>query len=92
MLSSIFSGSILSHSKNYDGFKVKTPVFDLSPIQAKIGKKEDLRIDDLYQVLENREKQSGEKFVKSIGYVRSKKVADKQKKNIKISIHRFLMR
>jgi len=79
MLSSIFSGSILSHSKNYDGFKVKTPVFDLSPIQAKIGKKEDLRIDDLYQVLENREKQSGEKFVKSIGYVRSKKVADNKK-------------
>ena len=79
MLSSIFSGSILSHSKNYDGFKVKTPVFDVSPIQAKIGKKEDLRIDDLYQVLENREKESGEKFVKSIGYVRTKKVADNKK-------------
>ncbi len=79
ILGSIFSGSILSHSKNYDGFKIKTPVFDISPIQAKIGTKEDLHIDDLYQVLENREKESGEKFVKRIGYVRTKKVADNNK-------------
>jgi hypothetical protein len=79
IISSIFTGSILSHSKNYDGFKVKTPVFDVSPIQAKIGKKENLQIDDLYQVLENREKESGEKFVKSIGYVRTKSVADNKK-------------
>jgi hypothetical protein len=79
MLTQILDGSLFKHTKQYDAFKVKTSVFNVGPIQAKIGKKESLKIDDLFQVSENRQSKQGEKFVKNIGWVRAKKVMDNAK-------------
>ena len=73
------SDALTSHSANYDPFKVKTVVYTASPITAKIGKKEGLRVDDRYEVFENRMSESGEKTSVKMGYVRASKVADNAK-------------
>jgi len=73
------SDALVTHSANYDPFKVKTVVYTASPITAKIGKKEGLRIDDRYEVFENRMSESGEKTSVKMGYVRASKVADNAK-------------
>lgn len=72
-------GALTSHSANYDPFKVKTIVFSSGPITAKIGKKEDLQIDDRYEVFENKMTDAGEKVSVKMGYVRAGKVVDNAK-------------
>lgn len=73
------SDALITHSANYDPFKVKTVVYTASPITAKIGKKEGLQIDDRYEVFENRMSETGEKTSVKMGYVRASKVADNAK-------------
>ncbi len=73
------SDALTTHAANYDPFKVKTVVYTASPITAKIGKKEGLRIDDRYEVFENRMSETGEKTSVKMGYVRASKVADNAK-------------
>lgn len=73
------SDALTTHSANYDPFKVKTVVYTASPITAKIGKKEGLRIDDRYEVFENRMSETGEKSSVKMGYVRASKVVDNAK-------------
>lgn len=79
ILSQILNASIFAHTKKYDGFKVKTSIFNVGPIQAKIGKKESVKIDDLFEISENKLKKDGDKFVKNIGWVRAKTVIDNAK-------------
>lgn len=76
LVSSMIDDGMNAHAKNHEPLQVKTTVFSTGPITAKIGKKEGLKIDDRYQVFENREKTSGEKISKSMGYVRASKVFD----------------
>jgi hypothetical protein len=73
------SDALITHSANYDPFKVKTVVYTASPITAKIGKKEGLQIDDRYEVFENRMSETGEKTSVKMGYVRASKVVDNAK-------------
>jgi hypothetical protein len=71
---------LTDHANNYEAFKVKTKVFSVGPITAKIGKKEGLRIDDRFEVFRNGiDKNTGEKFARKLGYVRVAKVADNEK-------------
>jgi len=52
-------------------FQVKSPVVDKHPIRSKIGKKEGVRCDKRYVVMENREDKDGNKFAKRIATVRA---------------------
>jgi hypothetical protein len=71
---------LTDHANNYEAFKVKTKVFSVGPITAKIGKKEGLRIDDRFEVFRNGiDKSTGDKFARKLGYVRVAKVADNEK-------------
>jgi hypothetical protein len=73
-------GGLTDHANNYEAFKVKTKVFSVGPITAKIGKKEGLRIDDRFEVFRNGiDKSTGDKFARKLGYVRVAKVADNEK-------------
>ncbi len=57
-------------------FRVKAMVSDISPISAKIGKKEGLKFDQRYFVFENQQRNNGTIFSRRIGVVKSMKVAD----------------
>jgi len=78
MVTSMLSNADFSFTKDYKPFQVKVSVFAPNPIQAKIGAKESLSIDDLYKVTENVQK-GNEVVEKKIGWVRAKKVIDNRK-------------
>ena len=70
---------IIDHANNYEALKVKTPVISTGPITAKIGKKEGLRIDDRFEVFENRmSEKTGEKSATRMGYLRVGKVGENE--------------
>ena len=70
---------IIDHANNYEALKVKTPIISTGPITAKIGKKEGLRIDDRFEVFENRmSEKTGEKSATRMGYLRVGKVGDNE--------------
>lgn len=62
-------------SKNVSAFVVKNKIHQTNPIRIKIGTKEGLRIDDLYEVRENVLDNKGNKTTKHIGWIRAKKIA-----------------
>lgn len=76
LLDETFSEGIRLLSRKHDPLNVKTTVFSTHPITSKIGKKEGVRPDDLYKVLENRQNKNGETFVAKMGHVRANKVFD----------------
>lgn len=57
-------------------FRVKAMVSSVHPIEAKIGKKEGLKFDQRYFVLENRERNNGTLYSKRIAVVKSMSVVD----------------
>ena len=79
LATSTIDDALITHANNYEPLKVKTVVFSTGPITAKIGKKEGLKIDNRFEVFENRESRSGEKSATKMGYVRVSKVADNAK-------------
>lgn len=77
LATSTIDQGLIDHANNYEALKVKTPVFSTGPITAKIGKKEGLRIDDRFEVFENRmSEKTGEKSATRMGYLRVGKVGD----------------
>jgi hypothetical protein len=58
----------------YEPFRVKTSVFQVHPIRAKIGTKEGLGVDQRYFVLENQQNKSGETVSLRQGVVYVRKV------------------
>lgn len=60
-------------------FRVKAMVSSVHPISAKIGKKEGLKFDHRYFVLENRTRGNGTLYSKRVAVVKSMKIADNQK-------------
>ncbi len=79
LVNGLFSSAEFYFSRKYEPFKVKVPVFGNSPITAKIGKKEAIKIDELYKVTESVLKKDGSKVDKKVGWIRVKKVADNLK-------------
>lgn len=62
---------------HYEVFKVKAPVFDIFPVQAKIGRKEGLRIDQRFFVYEFSRDEFGDIVPHKVGAVRvSRKIDD----------------
>ncbi|MBK8699449.1 MAG: hypothetical protein IPN29_07855 [Saprospiraceae bacterium] len=59
-----------------ESFRVKAMVSNVSPISAKIGRKEGLSFDQRYFVYENREKKDGTIRKKRVAVVKSMKVVD----------------
>jgi len=69
--------SILTTVENQDqNFRVKAMVSDVKPIRAKIGKKEGLKFDQRYFVMENQNNSKGEVTTKRVAVVKSMKVID----------------
>ena len=62
--------------KQKQEFRVKGMVSSVKPISAKIGKKEGLKFDQRYFVLENRTRNNGDITSKRVGVVKSMKVVD----------------
>ena len=72
--------SILTTVENQDqNFRVKAMVSDVKPIRAKIGKKEGLKFDQRYFVMENRTNGRDEVTSKRVAVVKSMKVVDNRK-------------
>lgn len=62
--------------KKVADFQVKTPVVSTSPVRAKIGTKEGVRIDKRFAVMEYRQDKNGNEYAKRIATVRANKIAD----------------
>lgn len=75
-LNTIIANTLIGVESREESLKVKTPVFSISPIGAKIGKKEGLKIDHLFKVTEFRQDRTGEVKEKKVGYVRAKTIVD----------------
>lgn len=60
----------------YEPFRVKTSVYAIHPVGAKIGTKEGISIDQRYFIFENIQNKSGEVVSKQQGVVRVSKVAN----------------
>jgi hypothetical protein len=65
-------------NQNQD-FRVKAMVSDVKPISAKIGKKEGLKFDQRYFIMENQTNAKGEVTSKRVAVVKSMKVVDNRK-------------
>lgn len=72
--------SILTSIENQkQEFRVKAMVSDVRPIRAKIGKKEGLKFDQRYFVMENQTNSKGEITSKRVAVIKSMKVVDNRK-------------
>lgn len=60
----------------YKGFEAKEAIVSNFPVKAKLGKKEDLKIDKLFFVYEFKEGRNGSKKAKRRGAVRVKNIVD----------------
>lgn len=74
--SALYSSVNVKLGKKVADFKIKKPIFSTSPLRAKMGTKEGLKIDDRFDVMEMVENNKGEIVAKRKGVVRVKKVAD----------------
>lgn len=69
--------SLSSIQTGDDDFTLRSSVFKVRPLQSKIGKKEGVRSDKLFEVSEKvLDKKSGKISVRKVGYVRAKRVSD----------------
>lgn len=78
-LNTIVANTLISVESKEESLKVKTPVFSASPIGAKIGKKEGLKMDHLFRVTEFVQDRSGEVKEKRVGFVRAKNIIDNRR-------------
>jgi hypothetical protein len=62
--------AIVQLQRNYDEFKVKTPLIGASPITASIGRKEGIMEDSKFEVLEKEEDAIGRTSYKRIGVIK----------------------
>lgn len=76
LVNSAISNSLFEIETDYEAFRIKSPVFDVSPIRAKVGTKEGLFVDQRFFVMENIQNDNGETVSKRRGVVRVGKVAN----------------
>jgi hypothetical protein len=62
--------SIVQLQKNFDEFKVKSPLLGVSPITASIGKKEGVSENSRFEVLERMEDENGKTSYKRVGTIK----------------------
>ena len=62
--------------RKYKPLRVTSSITSTGPISSKIGSKEGIRVNDLFQVIENKKKSNNNIVQSSKGYVRVKSVAD----------------
>ncbi len=67
--------TLLALETKYEPFRVKTSVYAVHPVRAKIGTKEGLSVDQRYFILENEQNNKGEVVSKQKAVVRTSKVA-----------------
>ena len=79
MVQTGLESAVNSIEKQNQEFRVKAMVSSVKPISAKIGKKEGLKFDQRYFVLENRSRKNGTIYSKRVGVVKSMKVIDNRK-------------
>lgn len=79
MVNTGLDNSLFLFESDVEDFKVKAPLYNDRPLQAKIGRKEGLRTDARYFILENEQNRKGEMVSKRKGVVRAKKIIDNRK-------------
>lgn len=79
MINTGLSSCLLKAEKVLDAFQVKAPVYKTNPISSKVGKKEGLKTDQRYFVMESSQNRKGEIISKRKGVVRVKKATDNRK-------------
>jgi len=76
MLDMSIESVLTTIEKQKQEFRVKAMVSDVKPISAKIGKKEGLKFDQRYFIMENQTNAKGEVTSKRVAVVKSMKVID----------------
>lgn len=76
MINTGLSSCLSKAERVLDAFQVKAPVYKVKPISSKVGKKEGLKTDQRYFVMESYQNRKGEIDTKRKGIVRVKKVTD----------------
>lgn len=80
------NSSALSNITSWEDFAIRSSVFSTRPLLSKIGKKEGVRVDDLFKVSEKvMDPKTGKLKSRHIGYVRAKRVADNRYRNNGVS-------
>jgi hypothetical protein len=79
MINTGLAGCVERTERFIESFKVKAPVYKTKPISAKIGKKEGLKTDARFFVMESNQNKQGEVENKRKGVVRVKKAIDNRK-------------
>jgi hypothetical protein len=79
MLNTGLENCIFDVERKISDFQVKTPLYSTRPLQAKIGKKEGLKTDHRYFVMEFVQNRQGETEGVRKGVIRAKKVVDNRK-------------
>lgn len=62
--------NIAQLQKEYEEFRVKTPLFSTTPLSAKIGLKEDVTVNSKFEVLEEVEDSEGKTHYRRVGVVK----------------------
>lgn len=75
-LQSGVESSLIIFSKKIPDFRVKAPLYNHKPLEAKIGLKEDLKVDQRFFAYEKRLNKKGEVTLVKRGVVKAKKVVD----------------
>jgi hypothetical protein len=69
--------SLVEIARQIEDFKVKSTIYQTHPIRAKVGLKEDVKIDQLFLIYENRQDKKLNNYAKLIGSIRAtKEIAD----------------
>jgi hypothetical protein len=71
-----YEKNLRSFDKQVEDLQVKVPVYNVKPVQAKVGKKEDLRINQRYFAYEYTIESNNEIKMKHVGVVRAKRPTD----------------
>lgn len=65
--------NIAQLQRKYEEFRVKTPLYSVEPLTAKIGLKEDIDADTRFEVLERCEDNDGRTLYRRVGIIKPKK-------------------
>ncbi len=76
LINSSISSAQYSFERSYEPFRVKTPLYAVKPIRAKIGTKEGLSVEHRFYVMENVMNAKGKIKAKRQGVIHAKKVAN----------------
>ena len=82
LLEKAMNASFESFERLHGGFTVAQNIFSARPLQAKIGKKESIKPDDLFEVTEKvLNPKTGAVSIEHVGYIRARKVVNNSYKS-----------